>query len=138
MCRRLERIVSLRLGRIVSVLAVAAFALGPLSAKAAATITYAGTVRSVDSARGSFMLEDVGPWHGGPDANITNRAIVLTSSTKLAMASRTWSSATKFPGDYEEIAARRTDLKEGAFVSVECQPTGESCRAVKLTVVQPE
>jgi hypothetical protein len=121
----------------VQLTVAALLALGPLTASAGEVATYAGTVSSIDRARGAFVLQDVGPWLGKSDANIVNRTIVLTPSTALAVANRTWDSTSKFPGDYEESAAQLSDLKEGAFVAVECQPTGAACRALKLTVVQP-
>ena len=124
--------------KLVQLTVSALLALGPLPASAGGAVTYAGTIRSLDDARGALVLQDVGPWRGKGDADIVNRTIVLTPSTRLAMASRAWEGTSKFPGDYEENAAQRSDLKEGAFVAVECQPTAEGCRAVKLTVIQTD
>jgi hypothetical protein len=130
---------SKRLAKIVRLMVVGLFTVGTLPASADRIAAYAGTVSSVDRARGSFVLQDVGPWRGGtPDANITNRTIVVTPSTKFAMARRTADGTNKFPGDYEEVSAQPSVLKEGSFVSVECQSTGEQCQALKLTVVQTD
>jgi hypothetical protein len=130
---------SKRLAKIVRLMVVGLFTVGTLPASAGRIAAYAGTVSSVDRARGSFVLHDVGPWRGGtPDANITNRTIVVTPSTKFAMARRTADGTNKFPGDYEEVSAQPSVLKKGAFVSVACQSTGEQCQALKLTVVQTD
>ena len=127
----------IRLGKFFQ-LTVVLFALGPLPASAGGAMTYAGTVSSIDGARGAFVLQDVGPWRGKSEANIVNRTIVLTPSTTFAVASRAWDGTSKFPGDYAESAAQRSDLKEGAFVAVECRPVGEGCRALKLTLIQTD
>jgi hypothetical protein len=130
---------SKRLAKIVQLMVVGLFTVGTLPASADRIAAYAGTVSSVDRARGSFVLQDVGPWRGGtPDPNITNRTIVVTPSTKFAMARRAADGTNKFPGDYEEVSAQPSVLREGAFVSVECQSTGEQCQALTLTVVQTD
>jgi hypothetical protein len=130
---------SKRLAKIVQLMVVGLFTVGTLPASADRIAAYAGTVSSVDRARGSFVLQDVGPWRGGtPDPNITNRTIVVTPSTKFAMARRAADGTNKFPGDYEEVSAQPSVLREGAFVSVACQSTGEQCQALTLTVVQTD
>ena len=123
-------------GTIAQLTVAAVLAVGPLPASGGGVVSYAGTVGSLDRARGSLVLRDVGPWHGGTPAPVTPRTIVLTPSTRIAVATRTWEGTEKFPGDYEEMPAELVELTEGAFVTVECEPTGSSCRALKLTVVR--
>jgi hypothetical protein len=118
--------------------ATALLAVGPLPAGAGNGVSYAGTVSRIDGPRGTFVLHDVGPWRGDRETSVVNRTIVLTPSTTFAVASRVWEGARGFPGDYEESPARRSDLKEGAFVAVECQPAGPSCRALKLTLIETD
>ena len=63
--------------------------------------------------------------------------LLKTAFNQSVRADRAWdNSANKFPGDYREVAAQRSDLTDGSFVSVECEPTSAGCRAVKLTVIR--
>jgi hypothetical protein len=126
------------LGTIAQLTVAAALAVGPLPASAGGAVNYAGTISSVDRARGSLVVRDVGPWQGGSPAPVTPRTITLTPATRIAVASRTWEGTEKFPGDYQELPADLVDLTEGAFVAVECEPAGSSCRALKLTVVRTD
>jgi hypothetical protein len=100
------------------------------------TVKYAGTIRLISD--GSFVLDDVGPWRGGLEAEITPRAVVLAPSTNVVVASRAEDGTTTFPGDWKETPARPSDLKPGSFVSVECQPTREGCQGLKVTMVQAD
>lgn len=118
-----------------SQIAVACLMAMTVPAAADQTVRYAGTIRSITS--GSLVLEDVGPWHGEKSATvITPRTIVLAPSTEFFVASRAEDGATRFPGDYQEVPAQRSDLKPGTFVSVECQPTREGCQSLKVTMVR--
>src|SRR5262245_19540340 len=126
------------LGIIAQLTVAVVLVLGPLPASGGGVVSYAGTVGSVDRAKGSLIIRDVGPWLGRDPAPVTPRTIVLTPSTKVAVAIRTENSTEKFPGDYEEMPAGLVELTEGAFVVVECEPAGSSCRALKLTVVQTD
>ncbi len=106
-------------------------------AAGAGTAKYAGTVRTVDSTQGSLVLDDVGPWVGKTESPITPRTVSVSPSTEYFMADRAKDGATGYPGDYVETKARLSDVKVGAFVSVECQRDGGRCTAVKLVVVRP-
>ena len=128
-----------RRGSMFARLTIAALlAFAPLPARAGDAVSYAGRVGSIDGTGASFVLKDVGPWRGETETNTVNRTIVLTPSTTFVVASRVWEGARGFPGDYEESPARPSDLKEGAFVAVECQPAGARCRALKLTLVETD
>src|SRR5262245_40658204 len=97
---RQEGTVMLRtLGTIAHLSVAAALAFGPLPASGGDVVSYAGIVSSIDRARGTLVVRDVGPWHGGSPAPVTPRSITLTPSTKITVASRTWeATATSFPG----------------------------------------
>jgi hypothetical protein len=99
-------------------------------------VTYAGTIRDIDLDRGAFVVEDVGPWTGGQAAPITRRTIVLTPSTQIVEVRRAPEPDSGYRGDYRKAAISRADLVEGAFISVECTPTGAACRARELTLVR--
>jgi hypothetical protein len=115
--------------------------LGFLAPPPAATgmTRYAGTVRAIDSTTGSLVLNDVGPWVGSAESPITTRMIMVSSITEYRAVSRAADGAAPsgYPGDYAETRAQPADVKEGAFVSVECAQDGERCMALKLTVVRP-
>jgi hypothetical protein len=81
---------------------------------------FAGTVRTLDSAKGSLVLEDVGPWIGKAETPITPRTITLSSSTEYFVADRAKDGATGFPGEYKEVRAQPSDVKAAAFVFVAC------------------
>ena len=123
-----------RRGQVAQWTVAALLALAPVPAMAGGALNYAGTVRSVES--GSFVIQDVGPRPATGEMHATNRRIVLTPSTTFVMARRARDGASAFPGDYAVRPAERSDLAEGDFVSVECQPTGAECQAIKLTIVQ--
>jgi hypothetical protein len=115
---------------ITSVLALA----GPVGG---ASAKFAGTVRTLDSAKGSLVLEDVGPWIGKVETPITPRMITLSPATEYFVADRAKDGPAGFPGEYKEVRAQLSDVKPGAFIFVECQPAGGRCTASKLTVVRP-
>jgi hypothetical protein len=128
------------MGRVVEIPAVVVIgsllAVGPAAAGAGAA-KYAGTVRAIDSARGSLVLDDVGPWVGKTESPITPRTVSVSPSTEYLIADRAKDGATGYPGDYVETKAQLSDVKVGAFVAVECQRDGGRCAAVKLVVVRP-
>jgi hypothetical protein len=122
-----------RQGTIIALGIAAVIGLTTAAATAADTVSYAGTVSSVGSR--SVVIRDMGPWTGNTEASAVNRTITVTPSTRFAMAERAWDGKAAFPGDYAERPAERSDLTEGAFVAVECQPTGSGCQALKFTIV---
>jgi hypothetical protein len=102
----------------------------------AGPIRYAGTVRTVDLTRGSLVVEDVGPSAGETDTPITPRTIVLSPSTEYFVAARAERGDSGYRNDYATVRANRSEIKAGAFVSVECQQEGDRCTASKLVVVR--
>jgi hypothetical protein len=103
------------------------------------TPTYAGTIRSIDTARQAIVVEDVGPRMPGQPAPVTPRTVILTPSTEIFEARRSENPASGFAGDYEKkMTGDRSALTEGAFVSVKCAPSGDACRAVELTLIQTD
>jgi hypothetical protein len=70
------------------------------------------------------------------EAPITPRTIEVTPRTALFAVIRAEDARSGFAGDYRETRAVLADLTAGAFVSVQCQPEGQRCRAVKLTIVR--
>jgi hypothetical protein len=118
---------------IIAVGAAALIGLATMAATAADTVSYAGTVSSVGGR--SVVIRDMGPWAGTTEASVVSRTITVTPSTTFARAERAWDGTAAFPGDYAERPAARSDLTEGAFVAVECRPTGAGCQALKLTIV---
>jgi hypothetical protein len=101
----------------------------------AGPIRYAGTVRTVDPTRGSLVVEDVGP-AGETDTPITPRTIVLSPSTEYFLTARAERGDSGYRNDYATVRAERSEIKAGAFVSVECQQEGDRCTASKLVVVR--
>jgi hypothetical protein len=119
------------------ILLVAALAWLPAPAAGAGeyTVRYAGTVRAFDGRW--LVLEDVGPAQDqGAEAAITPRTIQVTPRTALFVAIRAEDAGSGFAGDYRETRAAVADLAVGAFVSVQCQPEGPRCRALKLVIVR--
>jgi len=106
-------------------------------AAGAGTTKYAGTLRTIDTTKGSLVLDDVGPWVGKTESPITPRTVIVSPSTEYFVADRAKDGATGYPGDYVETKAQLSDVKVGAFVSVECQREGGRCTALKLVVVRP-
>jgi len=104
---------------------------------AAGPIKYAGAVRTVDTMRGFLVVEDVGPWVGKTETPITPRTIALSPSTEYFVAERAAQGDTGYRNDYVKARANPSEIKVGAFVSVECQPDGDQCTASKLVVVRP-
>jgi hypothetical protein len=102
------------------------------------TLTYAGTIRSIDEARQAVVVEDVGPRMPGQPAPVTPRTVILTPSTEIFEARRSENPHSGFAGDYEKMTGNRSALTEGAFVSVKCAPSGDACRAVELTLIQTD
>ena len=101
----------------------------------AQTMRYAGTVRAFDGS--SLVLDDVGPGQQNhPEAPITPRTIAVTPHTAVFVTIRAEDANSGFPGDYRETRADPADLKVGAFVSVQCHPEGQRCRALKLIIVR--
>jgi hypothetical protein len=101
----------------------------------AQTLRYAGIVRAFDGK--SLVLDDVGPGQDkGLEVSITSRTIAVTPRTALFVAIRAEDARSGFPGDYRETRAEVADLEVGAFVTVQCQPEGQHCRALKLTIVR--
>jgi hypothetical protein len=101
----------------------------------AQTVRYAGIVRAFDGR--SLVLDDVGPGQDKrAEASITSRTISVTPNTALFVAIRAEDAQSGFPGDYRETRASIADLEVGAFVTVQCQPAGQRCRAMKLTIVR--
>lgn len=125
------------MGKSVTAIFVVVFGLAVAGFASAATVKYAGTVRALDSAQGSLVLEDVGPWLGQAETQITPRTIALSSSTEYFVADRAKDAPTGFPDDYTETKAQRSEVRAGAFVTVECQHESGPCTATKLTVVRP-
>ena len=93
-------------------------------------------VRTIDSTRGSLVLEYVGPWVAKTESPITPRTVIVSPATEYFVADRATDGATGYPGDYVETKAQFSDVKVGAFVSVECQRDGGRCTALKLVVVR--
>jgi hypothetical protein len=105
------------------------------AAAGAQTVRYAGTVRTFDGS--SLVLNGVGPGQENRvEAPITPRTIEVTPRTALFAVIRAEDARSGFAGDYRETRAVLADLTAGAFVSVQCQPEGQRCRAVKLTIVR--
>ena len=101
----------------------------------AQTMRYAGIVRAFDGR--SLVLDDVGPGQDErAEASITSRTISVTPHTALFVAIRAEDAQSGFPGDYRETRAEIADLEVGAFVTVQCQPAGHHCRAMRLTIVR--
>jgi hypothetical protein len=126
------------MGRLIETLAIAiASVLAVAPAAGAETTKYAGTVRTIDSTKGSLVLGDVGPRVGKTESPITPRTVTVAPSTEYFIADRAKDGATGYPGEYVEKKAQLSDITVGAFVSVECQRDGERCTALKLVVVRP-
>lgn len=105
------------------------------AATGAQTVRYAGTVRAFDGS--SLVLEDVGPGRENRvEAPITPRTIEVTPRTALFAVIRAEDATSGFAGDYRETRAGIADLVVGAFVSVQCQPEGQRCRALRLVIVR--
>jgi hypothetical protein len=100
----------------------------------AQTMRYAGIVRSFDGK--VLVLDDVGPGQNSLEVSITSRTIAVTPRTALFIAIRAEDAQSGFPGDFRETRADIADLEVGAFVTVQCQPEGQRCRALKLTIVR--
>ena len=101
----------------------------------AQTMRYAGIVRSFDGT--VLVLDDVGPGQDKRlEVSITSRTIAVTPRTALFVAIRAEDAQSGFPGDFRETRAEIADLEVGAFVTVQCQPEGPRCRALKLTIVR--
>jgi hypothetical protein len=99
------------------------------------TVKYAGTVRAFDGS--SLILDDVGPGQETrTEAPITPRTIAVTPDTAVFVTIRAEDAKSGFAGDYRETRADLSDLKAGAFVTVQCHPEGPRCRAVKLIIVR--
>jgi hypothetical protein len=113
---------------LASLLALAA----PARAQA---VRYAGIVRAFDGKM--LVLDDVGRGQdGSPEVSITTRTIAITPRTALYAVIRAEDAQSGFPGDFRESRAEIADLEVGAFVAVQCQPEGQHCRALKLTIVR--
>jgi hypothetical protein len=98
-------------------------------------VRYAGIVRAFDGKM--LELDDVGRGQeGSREFSITTRTIAVTPRTALYVAIRAEDAQSGFPGDYRETRAEIADLEVGAFVAVQCQPEGQHCRALKLTIVR--
>lgn len=101
----------------------------------AQTVRYAGTVRTFDGS--SLVLDDVGPGQQNHvEAPIIPRTIAVTPQTAVFVTIRAEDANSGFPGDYRETRGALADLEVGAFVSVQCHPEGQRCRALKLTIVR--
>jgi len=125
------------MGKSVTGLLTMVFGLALAGSASAATAKYAGTVRAIDSAKASLVLEDVGPWVGQAESPITPRTVVLSSSTEYFVADRVKDAPAGFSDDYRETRVQLSEVKAGAFVTVECERESAQCTAVKLTVVRP-
>ena len=124
-----------RQGATVVVMSVLASALALARPADGQTVRYAGIVRAFDGT--SLVLDDVGPGQDGRvPAPIVPRTIAVTPDTALVVAIRAQDAQSGFPGDYRESRAEIADLQVGAFVAVRCQPEGQRCRALKLTIVR--
>jgi hypothetical protein len=109
--------------------------LAPAAAAPAQIVRYAGIVRSFDGT--TLVLDDVGRGQDGSlEVAITSRAIAVTPRTELYVAIRAEDAQSGFPGDYRETRGDIADLDVGAFVAVRCQPEGQHCRALRLTIVR--
>jgi hypothetical protein len=120
---------------MVHLMAALAWLLVLVAPARAQTMRYAGIVRAFDGK--SLVLDDVGPGQDkGLEVSITSRTIAVTPRTALFVAIRAEDAQSGFPGDYRETRAQVADLEVGAFVTVQCQPEGPHCRALRLTIVR--
>jgi hypothetical protein len=110
--------------------------LAPAPAASGGTARYAGTVRTIDHGQGSMVLEDVGPWLGASESPITPRAVTVSPATGFFIADRSPLAPTGYQGDYVERKAQLSDVRNGAFVVVECEREGAGCLAQRIVVVR--
>lgn len=116
------------------VLALTVAAAAP--ALATETTRHSGTVVMIDPARGSLVIEEVGPWVVKDGVTVvTRRSIVLTSATKFNMFMRV-DVPGRFAHDFIEVALDPGDVSPGDFVTAECIRRGGRLVALTVTVAE--
>ena len=105
-------------------------------AASAKTENHSGTIAAIDHAKGTMVLNEVGPWRGA--TVITRRVITLRPTTEVTLVKRASDEgASGWLGDFVEKRLGARDLKTGAMVTVKCEHAGKRLTALKVTVVEP-
>ena len=125
---------------ILGVVFVAGLANAPvLTAAAGDTVMHSGIVTSVDAARGTLILQEMGPWKG-PDTNPTSVSIALQSTTIVEVVQRSTLGKARENGwqrGYISSPMKADDLHAGEFANVSTVRDGRRLSAVSVEIVQP-
>jgi hypothetical protein len=126
---------------VLGIVFVAGLANAPVVTAAAAgdTVMHSGIVASVDAARGTLTLQEMGPW-SGPDTNPTSVSIALRPTTIVEVVQRSTvgnGSENGWQGGYVNSPMKAADLHAGAFANVSTVRDGTRLSAVSIEVVQP-
>ena len=125
---------------LLGVVFVAGLANAPVfTAAAGDTVMHSGIVTSVDAARGTLILQEMGPWNG-PDTNPTSVSIALQPTTIVEVVQRSTVGNARengWQGGYISSPMKAGDLYAGEFANVSTVRDGRRLSAVSVEVVQP-
>jgi len=104
----------------------------------AGELSYSGTVKTIDRATRTLVLDEVGPWKVVRGATqLTERTIALTPRTEILLVRRAPEGGA-FPNDFVRTALAPADLAAGDFITARVAREGDRLVAVVITVVRPE
>jgi hypothetical protein len=98
---------------------------------------HSGTIRAVDQAAGTLVLDEVGPWRMAKSvAEVTPLTVALAPETEVLIVTRAEGVApTGWPGDYIEMPSDGTALKLGEFVTLMVTRQGDRLTVEKAVLV---
>ena len=98
---------------------------------------HSGTIRAVDQAAGTLVLNEMGPWRMAKNVTeVTPLTVALAPGTEVLIATRAEGVAPSgWLGDYIETPSDGTALKLGEFVTLMVTRQGERLTVEKAVVV---
>jgi hypothetical protein len=112
----------------------------PLAVNATSSVRHSGTVVSIDEARGSLVLEELGPWTGSLESTAVRREVRLEADLEVTLVRRDpdGTGADGWRGGFAQTAIARSELRPGDYVTVETHRRGALLVASSIQVVRPE
>lgn len=100
---------------------------------------HSGTIVSMDKTASALVIEEVGPWPGGPGQTaIANLRIRVTGETRFVRAERrARAGSAGWPGGLVEVSLAAWGVREGDYITVAAERVGDGLVALEITVMRP-
>jgi hypothetical protein len=111
----------------------------PLAAPATEPTRHSGTVVAVDEARGTLLIEELGPWTGDLESTSVRREVRLAPDLEVTLVRRDpdGTGAKGWRGGFSETPIPRSQLRSGDYATVEARRRGADLVTNSIQVATP-